>query len=71
MAGHARGPAPASTASTAEHWDQPLPWCGISSTQWEGGVFTLRITANEEYPRVPPKIRFLSEPKLPCLALPR
>lgn len=44
--------------------DDLLQWTatimGPSSSSWEGGIFSLRLTFNEGYPNKPPKVRFCS-----------
>lgn len=34
---------------------------GPPETPWEGGVYSLRLTFNEQYPEKPPRVRFTAE----------
>ncbi|KAJ8904543.1 hypothetical protein NDN08_001061 [Rhodosorus marinus] len=40
-------------------------WCatvfGPPETPWEGGIYSLRLQFNENYPEKPPRVRFTSE----------
>ena len=34
---------------------------GPDDTPWEGGIFSMRLTFNDQYPDKPPRVRFTSE----------
>lgn len=34
---------------------------GPPETPWEGGVYSLRLTFNDQYPEKPPRVRFTAE----------
>ena len=34
---------------------------GTDDTAWEGGIFSMRLTFNDQYPDKPPRVRFTSE----------
>lgn len=35
--------------------------CGPMDTHWEGGIFTISLAFEHDYPATPPKVKFISQ----------
>ena len=40
-------------------WDAII--CGTDETEWDGGVFKLKLKFSDQYPNKPPEVRFVTK----------